>query len=196
MASILRVTTLWSSIPGAPGYTHFHWGTGGGSLTEAADAATAAVRAFWQALIGYLPSGASLQVQQECPLLDETNGHLNDVINATAAPAVVTGTGGGNYAAPAGCSIIWLTGELHFTHRLRGRTYIVPGGAPMFEANGTLAATAMTAINTAATTLRNTSAVPLMVWGRPHKGGSDGLAKNVIGHSVRDKAAVLRSRRD
>lgn len=196
MADVVRTTAIWNGIAGAPGYTHFHWGPGGGSVTEACDTATAAMRSFFFGLASLLPIAATINVQQECPLIDEFTGHLTDIGNSTATPAAVNGTGSGTVAAPAGASVIWLTNVLHRTHRLRGRTFLVPLASAAFEANGTLGSGAITQINTASTTLRTTSSIPFQVWGRPVSGGSDGLASNVIGHSLRDKVAVLRSRRD
>jgi len=199
VASILRVTTQWSGFTGAPGWTVTHWGAGGGTLTEACDAATSAMRTFWDSLKTNFPTGITFQVLQEVPMLDVASGSLQDVLSATSTPAAVTGLGSGVTAAPAGASVIWGTGTVRNGRRLRGRTYLVPLASTQYEANGSLTASAITSIGNAAQTLRSTVASPLMVFGRPDAdvpGLETGVAANVVSHSIRDLVAVLRSRRD
>jgi len=196
MASVLRTTAVWQGFTGAPGYTNFHWGPGGGSLTEAADSATSAMRAFFEAVKAHLAQPVTVQVLQEVPMFDEATGVLQDVLSATNTPAVTVSSASGTYGAPAGLSIIWTTGEIRGTRRLRGRTYIVPANGASFDSAGTLSTSAMTAVNTAATALRGTVATPFQVWGRPSASLGAGNATNVIGHILRDKVSVLRSRRD
>lgn len=199
MPSILRVTSVWQGIAGAPGVTNMHWGPGGGSLTEAADAATSATRAFWDSIKSLLPNIATITVLQEVPLFDDATGDLDDVLNATTAPTPVVGTGGASYAAPAGAAITWMTSAIRAGKRLRGRSYLVPLTTNAFDAAGTLTSAGITTINAAATTLRTTVASPLMVWGRPNPDVAaliTGVSANVDGHFLRDKAAVLTSRRD
>lgn len=196
MPDILRTTAIWNGIAGAPGYTVLSWGPGGGSVTEAADSATAAMRTFFDGIKAYLPTACSIQVSAECPLLDAASGHLTQVATASSTPALVIGTAGLVVAAPAGAAITWLTAAIRNTHRLRGRTYLVPLSTAAYEANGSLVAGAITAISGAAATLRTTVATPLQVWGRPTPGVANGVTANVTGHTLRDKVAVLRSRRD
>lgn len=196
MADVLRVTTLWGGFVGAPGFTSMHFGPGGGSLTEAADAATAAVRTFWDTIKGNLPSTVTLNVQQEVPFFDIATGHLTSVANSTSPPLVVAGTNSNPVAAPAGAQVLWLTGALRGTRRLRGRTFIVPLSSQAMETNGSLLATFITSLSGAAATLRATAATPMQVWGRPSPALGAGFAAPVAGHAVRDKVCVLRSRRD
>ena len=196
MPDVLKVTAVWQGFIGAPGYSQFHFGPGGGSVTEAADSATGAVRAFFFSLVNLLPTPVTVQVNQEVPLFDSADGTLSDVANASAAPALVTGSSSVTYATPAGAAITWLTGTIRGTHRLRGRTYLVPLANNAFQSDGTLAAASIVTINNAANALRATAATPFQVWGRPSAALGPGVVSAVTGQLLRDKAAVLTTRRD
>jgi hypothetical protein len=90
--------------------------------------------------------------------------------------------------------------------RVRGRTFIVPIGGASLAGDGTLDATKQGNIQSAANTLVASAAatVQLVIWSRPfpgdpNNGGSfarDGSSHPVKSALVRDKVAMLRSRRD
>lgn len=196
MASTLKVTTQWDGFPGAPGFTVWHFGPGGGTVTEAVDAATAASRTFWDAIKARFVSAIKFTVSPEVPELDTATGHLLNVWTATTAPAVVSGTAVSAMAQPTGCSISWLTGTVRGTSRFRGRTFLVPLSVSCYDTDGTLDSAFMTNVNSAATALRTVVAAPLQVLGLPTTpGGSDGVARNVTGHQLRDRVSVLTTRR-
>lgn len=91
----------------------------------------------------------------------------------------------------------WITAAFVGGRRVRGRTFLGPLDNSTLQTDGTLASTALTHANALGTSwydagLTDTLAV---VWHRP-VGGAGGSAHEIIGHSVKDKFAVLRSRRD
>lgn len=188
MADIERIRVIWSGIAGMPGVSTFY------SLDAAA--VLAPLRTFFVAVAGAIPTGCSLQIQADG---DKINDATGDLIGSWAgdAQAVVNGGEGGNYAAPAGCSVQWLTEAVVNSHRVKGRTYIVPIGASQFQDDGTIGNTFVTNLTAAAQALVDDTVGNFLVWHRP--GGapvSTGAGVPISGVRVADKAVVLRSRRD
>jgi hypothetical protein len=94
-------------------------------------------------------------------------------------------------------AVTWKTDAVLAGRRVRGRTYLGPLQIGVNEADGSPAAAALALAETFATEwtdngLTDTFAV---VWHRP-VGGAGGTAEDITGHQIRDKFAVLRSRRD
>lgn len=106
----------------------------------------------------------------------------------------VEGQGGnvGYGPAPAMACVSWRTSVA--TRSGRGRTFLGPLVPGAFEGNGTLSSGAVSQLRTAAATLAaengSFEAGALVVWSELQQIGRD-----IIGSSVTDQAAVLRSRR-
>src|SRR3982750_3658664 len=58
--SIQRVRTIFPGVAGSPWYSNLYFT---GETQTLADAATAATRAFWDSVKGYISTGISIQVQ-------------------------------------------------------------------------------------------------------------------------------------
>jgi hypothetical protein len=82
------------------------------------------------------------------------------------------------------------------SHRMRGRTFIVPVQPALYTNNGDLQASSVLGIKTAADALISGGAGHMVLWHRPATGASDGVSGPVISSSVHTRIAVLRSRRD
>jgi hypothetical protein len=186
MADIMRVRSVWSNFPGAPGYTDVY------SRNTALPAMTNAVRAFFDAIKTLLPTGTNVQTLGSCETYDEATGTLTGSTSSTA-PAVVTCTGAGSYAGATGAVVTWITSGFVSGRRVRGRTFLVPL-ASAFDANGSLQTTAQSTLQTAASGLITAMSGDLVVWHRPTQFGA-GSAHPVTSANVPDLAAVLRSRR-
>lgn len=120
-----------------------------------------------------------------------TGSHATD-------PWTVTGTTSGA-TGPAVLQICatWKTSVVIAGRRVAGRTFIGPLTNAVADTDGTPSAPYMTAALALAAAwidngLTDTFAV---VWHRP-VGGSGGTAEDITSYSVKDKFAVLRSRRD
>lgn len=182
-------------MPGSPGVSTMY-------LSDAPVAANlTTIRTFWNALVAGLPNTLSLQVFGSGDIIDDTDGRIAGSWTA-AAPAVVAGTSASGYGAPVGSCVNWLTNGIVAHRHVRGRTFIVPT-VNQFEPGGTLLATWITTLTTAASTMMTGLAPLLTIWARPFepKPGDDAPARDgsshqAIGVSVPDKAIVLRSRRD
>lgn len=201
MAKIARVKMRWQGFIGSPGYSIFHFRdfAGADPITSDAEACIDKVDAFAEAIKSKLPNVASLQVQSDVEVLEDTTGELQYILTGTPAAAHAGGGAFGSpYAAATGAVISWRTDAVVRGRRLRGRTFLVPLAGSAFEGNGTLDAGSITAFTTAATALSDsTSLADLCIWARPSApGATDGQTGLVNGFSIPDMSAVLRSRRD
>jgi hypothetical protein len=202
VASVFRTTAVWQNFIGAPGYTKFSFIEVTGDA--GAVAATTAMRTFFNALLAFIPIGATVQVQPEVQEYDEVTGTLLSEIVASSTPAIVTGTAAGSYAGGSGMFIGWKTGTIWQGRRVQGRSFIVPA-AGVFEANGTLTSATIAAVTSAGMSLINDPASTFAVWAKrmsapttpPTKPTQiDGAAFQVLSVSVKDQASQLRSRRN
>ena len=198
MVNISRVRTELTGFTGQPGVSTMYF--------LDAIPPVAAVRAFWQALTPLMPATMSAQVVNSGDIIDDSTGDLVTTWVA-AAQAVVSGTGTAAYSAPSGASVQWLTSTILDSHRVRGRTFVVPIPSSQYDTDGTLVPAAVAVLESAAAGLVTAGTPTFIVWHRPltaaqaalrvppgvaHPGGF----AIVSGSRVADKAAILRSRRD
>lgn len=160
----------------------------------------AAIKGAVDALAPILPVGVSITTPATGDTIEDTTGSLVNTWSATGGGITAGAASTDRAAAGVGGCISWYTGGIVVGaggkgRRLRGRTFIAPIQVDYFDTNGTLRDNCLTAINAFGTQLQ--AAGPLAVWHRPSTvGGSNGTSYGVLSHRVRDKVAVLRSRRD
>ena len=159
------------------------------------DTATAveSLHTFWGAIQALIPADVDLQVENAGDIIEDTTGALTGAWTATPV-AVVSGSSGDRYAAPAGAVVNWLTETIGGGRRLRGRTFLVPLASGRFQNDGSVDDDGRVIIQEAATALIAEQSASFVIW---HRGtgsnGSDGL---VTAARVSDMVAVLTSRRD
>lgn len=90
---------------------------------------------------------------------------------------------------------MWLTSGVRGGRRVVGSTFLVPCGKGALSSNGQPDGTTQSTIQTAAAALVTTSAGHMRVWGRPHKGASDGVSSVVTAALASGQLSWLRSRR-
>jgi len=154
----LRVTTTFSGVTGAPYYSIMHLA---GETSGDAVAATAAVRAFWQALVASMAAPTHIQVNPEVEFFGASTGVLVQLFNAPVASSTA---GGGGEPLPWGTQALvrWRTGVFGDGREIRGRTFI-PSLTEGHNTGGAIASTLVTILQDAADDL-----LPLMgVWRRP-----------------------------
>lgn len=149
-------------------------------------------------LAGALPVGVVLSVPGSGDIIDDTTGHLTGVWSSPSG-TTVNASGPANCAAGVGACIEWSTGGIvngkKGPRRLRGRTFLVPLHSSMYDTDGTISGQGLNSLKTFADNLA--AAGPLGIWHRPTTvGGTDGSSSAVLSHNVRDKVAILTSRRD
>lgn len=186
MASLARITCKWSGFLGAPGYTNFYFTLPGIDPGNVFD--------FFAAQAGSFPTGLTIEVPNQGDTIDEATGNI---INgwAGAGGGVVTGTAGASAPGGAGMCINWHTDSVVNGRRVRGRTFMVPLSADSFEADGTPSALRVNFMKTQADALITNSAGEFVVYHRP-VGGVGGSAHVVTRSAIRDRSALLRTRRD
>lgn len=200
MGRIIRVKINWTGFVGSPGYTNLHFEP----TNEAdpwsqpmVDAAVAKVQAWLVAQRPYLPAVVTTGIDPQIAELDEQSGRIEafwTVVPAASAP----GTFNGNYSAASGYCISWSTGGVWNGRRIRGRTFVVPLGSNALATDGTIDTGALVDFRARAVTLTSPdNNTRLVVWRRPtNEVIPDGGAYAVTGSTVRDKVAMLTSRRD
>lgn len=198
MAQLQRQRVTLTGFIGAPGVATYY-SAGGLSLT-------AGLHDLWSSYVTKMPVGVTATVESSGDLIDDATGDITGGWSE-AATAQINGGQNGSYAAPAGCCVTWLTGGIVHSHRVRGRTFIVPMVATQFDNDGTLVGAARDQIVASSAAFVVAAAGSLVIWSRPFAGtppigtrpanpARPGSSHVVTGSSVRDKVAVLRSRRD
>lgn len=200
MTDILKVTTRWDGFQGAPGYSNFYWHEQdpGGSFDLGASAAADAVVAFFTAIKGLFPTGLKWRVMPDVPVINDANGDIVNYASAGTRADIAATAAASGYSAASGAVVTWRSSGVRNGHRVRGRTFLVPGAFTIMDTDGSIVASALTTLNTAATAYINTVGERSpVVWARPTApGATDGAMFPIITASIPDKVAVLKSRRD
>jgi len=180
-------------VLGGDGVNIFHVRTGGGiGETATLNRAVGWLEDFYNAMVPVFSSntdfffdGVATEIATEAPGVNDdldtwTTGGTGTSIPLPAANCIVVG---------------WKTTLA--TRSGRGRTFLGPMASATAESNGTVTAAALSTIRTAASAMVDASTaadpdgVALGVWSP-----TDQLLRDFTGSTVRDKFAVLRSRRD
>jgi hypothetical protein len=194
MPLLWRVTTKWTGGQIGSGFTNMFFNEGVSTAQAAADA----VKSFFQTSFGissdFLPAGVVINTATAVDVLEPTTGVQLTTLPVTGA-STMTGTATGNYAAPAGACVSWVTSGFIAGHRVKGRTFMIPLAANGLENNGTLSSAIQGQLNTAAAALI-ASAPEFVIWHRPSSAAAgDGATFVVLAHRLQDKVAMLTSRR-
>ena len=198
MTDLYRVRSVWSGFPGGPGVTTMYF----------LDTATAvdSVHTFFASIADRLPEDVDIQVESAGDVINDATGDLTGAWS-TGAVTSIPGTASGSYSAPAGAVVDWLTATILDGRRLRGRTFIVPMSAGLYDGDGTPTTAMLDDLQAAATELITEQSSSFVLWHRPFAGspavGSrparpahDGGHGFITTAHVPNFTAVLRSRRD
>jgi hypothetical protein len=163
------------------------------------NSAAAAVRALLQSAVTYIAADTTYTCQTQCELQAHDTGAVSGLVTISSVPAVVTGGGGGNYAAGTGYRLNWKTLSVHNRRFIRGCNFITPIASGGWTSGGIAASAAVTAINTAIGTYlaaMSSAALDPIIWHRPPTGTFTGGAVGlIVTGAVSTTPASLRSRR-
>lgn len=198
MATLNRFRVTWSGLTGLPGISTFY-GVPSGPTPDM----TPALKTFFEAIKAHIPAPGTISYPTVADQIEDTTGDLVGA-SSSAGAAQTVGTGSTTYAAPTGVAVRWTTAGIARSHRVAGRTFLVPlsVGSPAAGAPGS---TQLTTINAAAAALVTALASTFTIWARPliqrNPDGSRtilalGSHHNVVGSQAIPKFVVLRSRRD
>lgn len=196
MPNIVRWTWRWDGFLGSPGFTNIYEldGTSPGNVAAAFDAFLYAQRAR-------MPDDVHIRLQPEGEVIDPVTGLLQSVI-AAPTPMAIDGANTGPYSAASGLCISWGTGGIVSGRRVRGRTFLVPMSGAYYDTTGTLNDTELGGTRSDLAAFLAGAPGGHVIWSRPRPapGGigpaSPGSAHLVTSGTIRDRVAVLRSRRD
>lgn len=163
-----------------------------------------AVRAFFAALGGLAFPPLTITVPNTGDLINVQTGMLEGTWTDGTAPAPFSGTNSGDYAKGVGGQIRWVTGSVVAGRRLEGSTFLVPFAGGIFDTDGTLDTTMVTALKGAGDALIASPSM-LSIWARPlparpkKNGGTlparTGESHMVMSCKVPDRVSWLKSRR-
>lgn len=209
MGNLLKVKIRWSGFTGSPGWSNLYFGDESEVFyTDAnADAIADRVDTWLVGIKGLLPPAVNVTVQSDVEEIDPATGDLQRVFSAGPRNAIAGGAAANGYSAASGVVVTWRTAGVVAGRRVRGRTFLVPTATVAYDIDGSLQNSTITTLNTFSSALfPPVGGLGLAVWARPTeqhtnaKGevvpARDGSWFPVQSHSVADKVAVLRSRRD
>ena len=183
MVDIQRIVVQWSGLSGLPGVSVMY-GVAGGT-------ANADIKALFTSVATVLVSPLQLQIPGSGDLIDVATGALTGAWTNPAGAGTITSGASNNYAAGVGAYVVWNTSLIVGRRRLKGRTFLCPLNSGDYDTSGSIAATPLGTLQTAANTLVGTT--QLRVWHRP--GAVAGIAVSPISATVPDQVTSLRSRR-
>lgn len=186
MASLQRIRCELTGTTALPGVATFY-------SEVAVPSAVADVAAFWDDVKALLPTGLTVTIPGSGDVIDDTDGALVGTWSEGSDTQVV-GTTNSPYAAGVGARVIWRTNGVRNRRRVRGSTFLCPLVVGCYDSQGTLDASQLTTISTAAGVLA--SGGQLRIWSRPTTPtAADGTSNLVLSAQVPDRVTALRSRR-
>ena len=199
MPEILRVKYNWTGFVGAPGFTNLYFSEFNetGYTQEHADGAAAKAQTFLAGIQGFLPAAVTTQQDPIVDIIQSDTGDLVGFFNTTVA-AAQPGLTAGPYSAASGACISWGTNGVRNGRRVRGRTFIVPLAATQYDATGSILDPNLALLRGHANDLIGAGGTSdFGVWSRPSApDATDGVWYPAQTATVKDKVAILRSRRD
>jgi hypothetical protein len=192
----IRATINYTDVAGGPGVITLYTRSTGLENGATADLTSSRLQDALDAGKALFSVYTSFVADTFVDTIDPATGSITDS-NPTAAWTVTGTTTGHTGPAVLAICVTWKTTAVIAGRRVRGRTFLSPLTNAVADIDGTPSAPYMTAANDLGDAwtdngLTNTYAV---VWHRP-VGGAGGTAEDITAHSIRDKFAVLRSRRD
>lgn len=186
---IQRLRCEWSgtAVEG-PGLTTFY------STGFAVASLPAAAAAFFNAWKGRIVSNTTITVPNGGDVIDEATGTLVGTWGSSGSTTVSGTAAVASFAAGVGGRVVWETDVIRNGHRVRGTTFCVPLTTGSYEANGTLAAGAITDIEAGVSAFLTQLAGEGRIWSRP-TASSAGAAVPIARGRVPDRVSWLRSRK-
>lgn len=165
-----------------------------------ASAVQAALKQFWVSCGSLMGGWVTIRVPNTGETFDVTTGTLNGTWSEGTVSSA-TGGGSGGSAGGVGACVGWSTNGIRRGRKVRGRTFIVPLAANVYDSDGTLLSTTVTTLNSAVGALMSAAPTALQIYARPTPapGGigpdSPGQVAQITSGLVKDHVSWLRSRR-
>jgi hypothetical protein len=199
MPEILRTKLTWTGFAGAPGYTNFYFSefVEAGYTQAMADGAVAKAHDFSLNIAALCPPTVTITTDPTVEIIQADTGDLVGFFSTVPGAAAV-GARAGTYSAASGACFSWGTNGVRKGRRVRGRTFAVPLAGSCYQSDGTINDTDLATLRQIGVQLlSNTGVTDFGIWSRPStKTATDGVWFPAQTSSVKDKVAILRSRRD
>lgn len=188
--------TINYPMSGAPGVITLYTRTTAPENSASAELCSSRLHDAMTAGFALFPTSLTIVGDGFVDTIDPATGAITG--SDDVAPWTVTGGNGTAFLPPASAiCLTWLTSDFIAGRRVRGRTFLGPLSAAINNGNGHLIGADLTVAQdvAAAWVDQGGTDVATVVWHRP-VGGAGGSDHVISATSVRDKFAVLRSRRD
>jgi hypothetical protein len=158
------------------------------------------LKTFWTACAALMAGWVTIRVPNSGETFDEVTGTLTGTWSQGTSSSFL-GAGSGGAAGGVGACVGWTTGGIRNGRKVRGRTFVVPLAAGVYDSDGTLLSGTVTTLQAAVNALVAATSVSLYVYCRPTPapGGigpdSPGQAASITSGLVKDHVSWLRSRR-
>lgn len=193
-----RIRAVSDGWQGGPGLTQWYFNDGSGGTTSGGGQALDIVNRVHGALSASTTlwsSDLTWTINPDVDILEPETGDLVDTYSVTAPSPVVGSASGTLGPADSGLCMHFHTNDIVTSHRVRGRTFLVPLGSGL---QGTPAPNSGTraAVVALGDALKDTGTTPaqLVVWHRK-KGALAGSSHEVTSVTCSATFCVLRSRR-
>lgn len=191
-----RARGTLTGFSGAPGLVTMYGQALGGENSTTAQVLMDRLSTAINHVVSTFPTAYTFTPDTSVDTLNPVTGALT----GSSSVSSTTRTGGasqGYLATMAMVCVTWKTSAFIAGRRLVGRTFFGPVSTEFIDADGTPGSGLLTAAGLTGADWINAGAtgVDPVVWHRP-VGGSGGSCATIDSYSVRDKYAVLRSRRD
>jgi hypothetical protein len=203
MANLYRHRTAIRGLTGGDGVATMYFA----SPTDVLPA----VQNLWIDLVNLMPVNVVVQTEPGGDVINEANGQL--VSSWSDSPqGPLSGNSAQPYPAPAGFVLGWRTDTILDGTRLQGRTFVVPVTSAFYATDGTILTSVVEGIQVNIDTFLAALGTAFVIWHRPFEGAPavpptstkpgkaarpahDGGHGIVTSGSVKDRVAILRSRR-
>jgi len=188
MTDVVRVRIPWtgSSVVG-PSVSTFY------GVAATPTAITTAIADMFDALVAWFPTSVNWTIPGTGDVIDDETG---DWVSSwsTGAGGVIHGTDSGLFAQGVGFRTVWETNGRTANRRVRGSTFFCPSAGVVFDTDGTLKASARTAITDAMLGVSADLGPDFVVWSKPTE-TRPGKVTPITGVTIPDRVSWLVSRR-
>lgn len=185
MANLYRVRTTFTGVDGTPWYSnmYFEYAVDGASVV------VDRVRDFWTGQLTQIHDSVTAVVDGDVAVVDAVTG-LTVNVESTASLTIDFSAAGDMLPAATQMLIRWSTGLFPAGRQIQGKTFC-PGHMEQNSTLGKPTAGLITAANVYAAALYAPTDYRFVIYSP-----KNGAGYRVVSHTVWDKWAVLRSRRD
>ena len=162
----------------------------------------AAFKNFFTSIASYFSPNVTWTIPNTGDSIEETTGHLLGSWSATGGGTVSGSNAGALFVEGVGMRVVWKADTVRPSQnpakgprRMRGSTFLVPCRGDLFKADGLLDPNVAAPVTTAAAALRDAHGGALAIWGRPSKGGSNGMHGPITQVEVPRVPSWLRTRK-